>query len=321
MSTESFHGTSYSIGRLWKPAQPHCWGLEVMNNPGNPQSDGTKAEWKTQWRLPLDQELLAAQMIYRCDVISSERINDGNYIRIQDLDVPWFVNIYPHLVWEWLRCAGIILPMDKPRLRCVDRKIVVLSVKLGQGVMSYHYVSLERCLISWVGTTTDPRFRNILIGKHGSYREATMLSLHFTKSTEVKATGQPGQPGQRGQRANARTSWDKWWTQWTSMDTTTHLTLDASGRLGQGGIAFATAFVARASAGNLWLRMASMLRCFIDASSLHAASGFIWFPSFQLGVRSCSVLPRGRGTALCVQKRKETVLHSDEWPQCTQCFQ
>lgn len=114
MSTESFHGTSYSISRLWKPAQPHCWGLEVLNNPGNPQSDGTKAEWKTQWRLPLDQELLAAQMIYRCDVISREgqRINDGNYIRIQDLDVPWFVNIYPHLVWEWLRCAGIILHLS-----------------------------------------------------------------------------------------------------------------------------------------------------------------------------------------------------------------
>ena len=181
----------------------------------------------------------------------------------------------------------------------------------------YHwYHELERQRIRGFGTfslaSTDP-----------SYREATMLSLHFKKSTEVKATGQPGQPGQRGQRANARTSWHRQMVD--TMDINGHHDTFDTGRLGQGGIAFATAFVARASAGNLWLRMAS---CFDASSMLHrcfmqllVSSGFIWFPSFQLGVRSCSVLPRGRGTALCVQKRKETVLHSDEWPQCTQCFQ
>lgn len=90
------------------------------------------------------------------------------------------------------------------------------------------------------------------------------------------------------------------------MDTTTHLTLDASGRLGQGGIAFATAFVARASAGNLWLRMASMLRCFIDASSmLHRFMQLLVSSGFQV---SNSVSGRApccqEGEAqLCVFKR------------------
>ena len=163
----------------------------------------------------------------------------------------------------------------------------------------YHwYHELERQRIRGFGTfslaSTDP-----------SYREATMLSLHFKKSTEVKATGQPGQPGQRGQRANARTSWHRQMVD--TMDINGHHDTFDTGRLGQGGIAFATAFVARASAGNLWLRMAS---CFDASSMLHAASGFIWFHLVSKFPTRCQVVLRAakreRHSFVCSKEERDS---------------
>ena len=89
-----------------------------------------------------------------------------------------------------------------------------------------------------------------------------------------------------------------------------HDTFD-TGRLGQGGIAFATAFVARASAGNLWLRMASCFdassmlhRCFIDASCS------FWFHLVSKFPTRCQVVLRAakreRHSFVCSKEERDS---------------
>ena len=156
------------------------------------------------------------------DVISREgqRINDGNYIRIQDLDVPWFVNIYPHLVWEWLRCAGMFLHLwiNPDFVVSIERSWYCQwnLAKVWCRIIVYHwYHELERQRIRGFGTfalaSTDP-----------SYREAPMLSLHFTKSREVKRSQGNGPTLGRSWNRQMVDTMDTTTPQWTPQWTPRH---------------------------------------------------------------------------------------------------